>query len=201
MKKFVFGRKVGMTQVIKEDGQVLPVTVLQVGPATVVSKVKEGAVVLLGFDEVEEKRLTKPKKGFFKKQKTKGFRVLKECSLDAASDLSVNDLVGLDQFSEDDVVTVSGKSIGKGFAGTIKRHKFGRGPMSHGSKNHRLPGSIGGGTTPGRVLKGTRMGGRLGGVRVTVKNLRVVKVDSESGLLFIKGGVPGKKGTLLEIFS
>jgi large subunit ribosomal protein L3 len=207
MKKYILGRKIGMTQVMEADGIVVPVTVLSVGPCKVVkvnSTEKEGYdAVVLGYDEVSEKRVNKAVSGFFKKINQSPLRVIREFRVDAAdaAKFSVGQEISAGLFAVDENVDVRSKSIGKGFAGTIKRHGFSRGPMTHGSKNHRLPGSIGGGTTPGRVIKGKKMPGHMGDANVTVKNLRVAFVDGEKGILYVKGAVPGKKGNLVEIFN
>jgi len=203
MKRVIYGRKVGMSQFMNDEGVVTPVTLIKCGPLTIIKKLNNNGVesLLVGIEEVSDKKLNKPKLGLFKKNNTKSFKKIKEYRLDEIGDYDSNSQISIDDFEGVDKVTVRTKSIGRGFSGTIKRHSFGRGPMTHGSKNHRLPGSIGGGTDPGRVFKGTRMGGRKGNSNVTIKNLSVVKVDKDNGLIFIKGSVPGKKNNLVEIFS
>jgi large subunit ribosomal protein L3 len=199
----LIGKKVGMTQVYDSNGVLQPVTVIQAGPC-VVTQVKtettDGYTALqLGYEEVKEKKLNKPLLGHLKKNNLKPLRYLKEFRVNDSILKAVGQKVDVSLFNENDKVDISGKSIGKGFQGNVKRHHFGRGPMTHGSKNHRLPGSIGAGTTPSRVYKGKRMAGRMGNKKVTVKNLTVVKVDKENNLLIVKGSVPGVEGGLLVI--
>ncbi len=200
-KKFILGEKVGMTHLITPEGLSLPVTVLSVVSNTIVdvSAVSgDSHCVVLGVGV--KKSVNKPMAGFYQKRniepksKLKGFR-----TSSAYLPGSVGALLDVSLFEVGELVSVRAKTIGRGFTGTIKRHNFSRGPMSHGSKSHRIPGSIGAGTTPGRVFKGTRMAGHYGDSFVTVKNLRVERVDSEKGLLFLRGAVPGKTG-IVEIF-
>jgi large subunit ribosomal protein L3 len=200
----ILGTKVGMTQVFdKETGRAIPVTVVQAGPCTVTqikTKQTDGyESVQLGYYEVKEKSLSRPELGHLKKAEAKPLRHLQEFLVDAAGEWTVGQEIKSDLFAVGQLVDVSGDSIGRGFAGWQKRHNFARGPMTHGSKNHREPGSTGAGTTPGRVYPGKKMAGRLGGKRITVKKLSVVKVDAESNLILIAGSVPGKPGTLLRI--
>ena len=203
--KFIIGQKIGMTQLFLEDGKVVPATVLEVSSCQLIkiSSGDAGAAALVSYGEVSEKKLNKPKLGLFKKLKANPARVLKEFSiLDPESfDLKEGDKICVDRFSEGDYVDVRGKTIGKGFAGTIKRWNFSRGPMSHGSKSHRIPGSIGGGTTPGRVIKGKKMPGQLGNVYQTVKRLKVLRVDVEKNLIFLMGSIPGKKKNIVQLTS
>jgi large subunit ribosomal protein L3 len=200
----ILGTKVGMTQVFdKETGRAIPVTVVQAGPCTVTqikTKQTDGyESVQLGYYEVKEKALSRPELGHLKKAEAKPLRHLQEFLVDAAGEWTVGQEIKSDLFAVGQLVDVSGDSIGRGFAGWQKRHNFARGPMTHGSKNHREPGSTGAGTTPGRVYPGKKMAGRLGGKRITVKKLSVIKVDAESNLILIAGSVPGKPGTLLRI--
>lgn len=199
----IIGTKLGMTQVFDKEGKAIPVTVIQAGPCTV-TQIKTNqtdgySAVQLGFKEVREKTLNKPELGHLAKSSAPSLRHLQEYRLDEVGDYQLGQAVKADIFSDGQIVDVIGTSIGRGFAGYQKRHNFGRGPMSHGSKNHRLPGSVGAGTTPGRVYPGKRMAGRLGGGRVTIRKLTVVRVDAERNLLLIKGAVPGKPGALLSI--
>jgi len=199
----LLGKKVGMTQVYDSKGVLQPVTVIQAGPC-VVTQVKtessDGYTSLqLGYEEVKDKKLNKPLLGHLKKNNLKSFRNLKEFRVDSSELKELGSTIDVSLFNENDKVDVSGQSIGKGFQGNVKRHHFGRGPMTHGSKNHRLPGSIGAGTTPSRVYKGKRMAGRMGNEKVTMKNLTVVKVDKENNLLLVKGSVPGVENGLLVI--
>jgi large subunit ribosomal protein L3 len=193
-----------MTQVFdKETGRAIPVTVVQAGPCTITqikTKQTDGyESVQLGYYEVKEKSLNRPELGHLKKAEAKPLRHLQEFLVDAAGEWQVGQEIKSDLFSVGQVVDVSGNSIGRGFAGWQKRHNFARGPMSHGSKNHREPGSTGAGTTPGRVYPGKKMAGRLGGKRITIKKLTVVQVDADRNLILIAGSVPGKPGTLLRI--
>lgn len=199
----ILGTKLGMTQVFDDTGRAIPVTIVQAGPCPVTQiKTKETdgyTAIQVGYKEVPEKALNKPKIGHLSKSNTSPLRHLKEYRLSDASTYELGQPVAVDTFEAGQLVDVRGTSIGKGFAGYQKRHNFKRGPMSHGSKNHRLPGSTGAGTTPGRVYPGKRMAGRLGGAQVTIRKLTVVRVDTERNLLLIKGAVPGKPGALLSI--
>lgn len=199
----ILGTKLGMTQVFDDTGRAIPVTVVQAGPCTVTQlKTKETdgyTSVQIGFDEVAEKKLTKAERGHLAKSGSNLLRHLREYRLDDVSSYELGQAITADIFEAGQVVDVAGISIGRGFAGYQKRHNFQRGPMSHGSKNHRAPGSIGAGTTPGRVYPGKRMAGHMGAVRKTIRKLQVVRVDAEKNLLLIKGAVPGKSGNLLSI--
>lgn len=199
----ILGTKVGMTQVFDDAGTAIPVTVVQAGPCTVTQiKTDETdgySAIQIGYGEVKEKALNKPKLGHLAKASASPLRHLEEYRAENTNDYSLGQQVGADIFEAGQLVDIAGTSIGRGFAGNQKRNNFGRGPMSHGSKNHREPGSIGAGTTPGRVYPGKRMAGRLGGKRVTVRKLKVVRVDAEKNLLLIKGAIPGKPGALVNI--
>mgnify|MGYP002777022522 CR=1 FL=1 len=199
----ILGTKLGMTQIFDETGKAIPVTVVQAGPCTVTqikTKQTDGyTAIQVGFKEVKPKALSKPELGHLAKSSAPALRHLHEYRLDNTGEYTLGQQITADIFNSGQIVDVSGDSIGRGFAGYQKRHNFGRGPMSHGSKNHRLPGSIGAGTTPGRVYPGKRMAGRLGGSQVTIRKLTVVRVDAERNLLLIKGAVPGKPGALLNI--
>ncbi len=199
----ILGTKLGMTQVFDEEGRAIPVTVVQAGPCTVTqvkTKQTDGyTAVQFGYEEVKPKALTKPELGHLAKSSAPPLRHLCEYRLDDTSGFELGQTVKADIFTAGQIVDVSGNSIGRGFAGYQKRHNFKRGPMAHGSKNHRLPGSTGAGTTPGRTFPGKRMAGRLGGKQVTIRKLQVVRVDADRNLLLIKGAVPGKPGTLLSI--
>ncbi len=192
-----------MTQIFDDEGNAIPVTVIQAGPC-VVTQIKteqtDGyTAVQLAYGEVREKALTKPELGHLAKANAGALRHLKEYRVAKADEFELGQALTAAQFEPGQLVDVSGISIGKGFAGYQKRHNFSRGPMAHGSKNHRLPGSIGAGTTPSRVYPGKRMAGRLGGKQVTTRKITVVKVDGDRNLLVVKGAVPGKAGTLLSI--
>jgi large subunit ribosomal protein L3 len=199
----ILGTKLGMTQIFDETGLAIPVTVVQLGPCRVTqvkTKQTDGyEAIQLGFKEVKAKALTKPELGHLAKSGEAPLRHLQEYRLDSAAAYEVGQELKADIFEAGQVIDVVGTSIGKGFAGFQKRHNFARGPMSHGSKNHRAPGSTGAGTTPGRVYPGKRMAGQMGNVRVTIKKLTVVRVDVDRNLILIKGAVPGKPGALLNI--
>lgn len=199
----ILGTKLGMTQIFDEAGVAIPVTVIKVGPCTVTQvKTKESdgySAIQVGYGEVKPKALNKPKLGHLAKSSAPALRHLNEYRTDNVGEYSLGQEIKADIFSVGQIVDVSGKSIGRGFAGNQKRHNFGRGPMSHGSKNHREPGSIGAGTTPGRVYPGKRMAGRLGGTKVTIRKLTVVQVDAERNLLLVKGAIPGKPGGLVNV--
>ena len=199
MAKAILGRKLGMTQIFTEEGRVVPVTVVESGNNFVLrSKTDETDgynAVQLGFGDIKEKNVTKPLKGQFEKAGVKAVRFIREMRLAAPSEYNVGDTIGVDIFAAGDLVDVVGTSKGKGFAGGIKRHNFARGPMGHGSKSHREPGSTGAMISGpgGRVLKGKKLPGRMGGERVTVQRLTVVRVDSDRNLILIKGAIPGPK--------
>ena len=201
MKKAILTTKVGMTQVFSEDGVLTPVTVLQAGPC-VVTQVKtvetDGySAVQVGFGDIREKLVNKPKKGHFAKAGVTAKRFLKEFRLEDAESYTLGQEIKADVFAAGDKVDATAKSKGKGFQGAIKRHGQSRGPMAHGSKYHRHAGSNGSATTPGRVFKGKHMPGHMGAVRVTVQNLEVVSVDAEKNLILVKGAVPGPKKSLV----
>jgi len=195
----IIGKKLGMTQVFGEDGRAYPVTVVKAGPCVVVrrkSKEKDGySAVQLGLVEDRKvKRVTKPMQGHFDKVGLPPCRQLRELRVDEGSEAKVGDKVSVDLFAVGDRVVVTGRSKGKGFQGVIRRHNFGGGRATHGSMFHRAPGSIGQSAYPSRVLKGMRGAGHMGSERVTVRNLEVVRVDAENGLLLVRGAVPGSGG-------
>ena len=199
----VIGKKVGMTQIFNEEGLAVPVTVIKVDPI-VVTQVKTVETdgynaIQVGTVAAKEKHLTKAQIGHFAKNKLENFRHLQEFRVDNPQDYTVGQQIELSVLSDVQKVDVTGTSIGKGFQGTVKRHNFSRGPMAHGSKNHREPGSIGAGTTPSRVIKGKRMAGNMGNERVTITKLKLVKVDAANGLVLVKGSVPGCEGRLVTI--
>jgi len=199
----ILGTKLGMTQIFDEAGAAIPVTVIKAGPCTVTqvkTKQTDGyTAIQVGYGEVKPKALSKPLLGHLAKSSAPALRHLNEYRIDNSSDYTLGQEIKSDIFSAGQIVDVVGTSIGRGFAGNQKRNNFGRGPMSHGSKNHRAPGSIGAGTTPGRVYPGKRMAGRLGGTRVTISKLTVIRVDVERNLILIKGAIPGKPGALVSI--
>ena len=201
MKKAILATKVGMTQIFNENGMLIPVTVLQATP-NVVTQVKtvenDGyAAVQVGFGEIRDVLVNKPRKGHFAKAGVANKRFLREFKFENATEYTVGQEIKADIFAEGDKIDVTGISKGKGFQGAIKRFGLSRGPMKHGSKYHRHAGSNGAATTPGRVFKGKHMPGQMGAVKVTVQNLEVVKVDVENNLLLVKGAVPGSKKALL----
>ena len=205
MAKGILGKKLGMTQIFNAEGLLIPVTVIEAGPCTVVQKKtleKDSYLaVQLGFGERRERLVNKPEAGHFAKAKVKPTRVLREVRFNPDEEfakLNVGDSVDVSIFHEGETVDVTATSRGKGFQGSIKRHNQGRGRMSHGSKYHRRVGSHGS-IAPARVFKGRPMPGRMGGERVTIQNLEVVKVDTDRNLLLVKGSVPGVKGSLVII--
>lgn len=198
----MIGKKLGMTQVFTEGGQVIPVSVVQAGPCRVVqlrTPEKNGySAIQLSYQEVKEGKLSKPGAGHFRKAGTPPSRYLREFPGDL-QDVQVGQVITADIFRKGEKVDVAGVSKGKGFAGVMKRHHFSGGPATHGSMFHRTPGSIGSSSYPSRVWKNQRMAGRMGNERVTVKNLEVVEVKVDQNLLLIRGAVPGSAGTLLII--
>ena len=205
MKKGIIGKKVGMTQIFDEKGNVIPVTVIEAGPC-VVAQVKtvetDGySAVQLGFGDVKEKKMNKPEKGHFAKANVANKKHLREFKLDDAQNLKVGDEIKADVFVAGDKIDVQGITKGKGFQGVIKRHGQSRGPMGHGSMYHRRPGSMGSTSTPGRVFKGKKLPGHMGVATVTIQNLDVVRVDIDKNVILVKGSVPGNKGAILKIKS
>ena len=201
--KYALGKKVGMTQIFTEEGTQVPVTVIAVEPQVVVQR---KTVDIDGYDAIQvasgavkEKRVNKPLKGHYDKAGVAYKKVLREFPLAEGEDYNVGDELKVDVFEEGDKVDVTGTSKGKGTAGLIKRHNFGRGRETHGSKFHRMPGGMGAASFPGRVWKGHRMMGRMGNERVTVQNLEIVRVDAENNFLLIKGAVPGPKNGLVRV--
>ena len=203
MVNTILGRKIGMTQVWDENDNVVPVTVIQAGPCTV-SQVKTKATdgyeaVQIGFGDITPKHVNKPLAGHFAAQGVEPMRYLREVRVDDASAYATGDQVTVADFADVKAVDVTGTSKGKGFQGTIKRWNFHRGPMTHGSRNQRKPGSIGQCAYPARVRKGLHMAGHMGDERVTVKNLKLVRIDAEQNLMLVKGAVPGGKNALVQI--
>ena len=204
MKKAIIGKKVGMTQIFDETGKVIPVTVIEAGPCTVVQKKtveKEGyASVQMGFEEVPERKLTKPEKGHLAKAGVSNLKVLHEFRLENVDELNVGDVIKADTFAEGDKVDVTGVSKGKGYQGTVKRYGQGRTPMTHGGGPvHRHAGSMGPSADPARILPGKHQAGHMGDEQITVQNLDVVKVDSELNMIVIRGAIPGPKGGIVVI--
>ena len=202
-KKFLLAKKKGMTQFFREDGNVVPVTVLEAGPCTVTglrTQERDGyTAVQLGYIPARDKHTKKPQRVAAEKAGVKAHRVLREFRVDAVDSFEVGQELGPDTFEIGDVVDIVGTTKGKGFAGTIKAHNFQRGNETHGCMNVRRPGSIGQCAYPGRVFKGQRMGKHLGDVRRTVKNLTIEGVDAEKGLILVRGGIPGPPNGLIHI--
>jgi large subunit ribosomal protein L3 len=200
----LLGNKIGMTQIFDESGNIIPITILKVGPCTVTqikTSLKDGYdSIQIGYGKTSTKYLTQPELGHLQKSNIQPLKYLKEFRLQkSANEFEIGQILNVDAFSVGQLVNIRGKSIGKGFAGFRKRHNFTRGPMTHGSKNHRAPGSIGMGTTPGRVLPGKKMAGQLGNKITTIKKLKVIQINNEENILVVKGSVPGKPGNLLSI--
>ena len=203
MAKGILGKKLGMTQIFEADGRLIPVTVVEAGPCVVLQNKTEETdgynAVQIGFGEMKEKHTTKPMKGHFDKAGVAPVKFVRELRLSAPSEYTVGDKITADIFAAGELIDASGVSRGKGFAGTIKRHNFARGPMKHGSKSHREHGSMGHmhSGPGGRVIKGKKLPGRMGGVNATVQRLTVVKVDAERNLILVKGAIPGAAGSFV----
>jgi len=207
----ILGKKLGMTQIFREDGEVIPVTVVEAGPCPVTAirrPDRDGySAIQLAFDEVRESRLSKPELGHLKKADAEPMRVLvefRDATIDGGEEgedgeVSLGQQVTVKNFEAGQKVKVAGITIGKGFQGTVKRHNFSRGPVSHGSHNVRAPGSIGASAYPARVFKGMRLPGQMGNRRATQKGLEIADIDAERNLLLIKGSVPGSRNSIVEI--
>lgn len=200
--KAILGKKVGMMQMFSPEGKAIPVTVIEAGPCVVVqTKTTDNdgyEAIQVGFDEIKETRANKPKKGHFAKANVKPMRYLREFRVENAADYQLGQEIKADLFAVGDAVDVTGTSKGKGFQGPIKRHGQSRGPMAHGSKYHRRTGSLGA-MGNNRVFIGHKLPGRMGGEKVTVQNLEVVKVDAQRNLILVKGAIPGAKKSLVTI--
>ena len=199
----LLGNKIGMTQIFDETGNIIPVTVLKIGPC-VITQVKtilnDGYnAIQIGYGNVSNKSLTQAELGHLQKSNIQPLKYLKEFRVNNPEEFEVGQILNVEAFTSGQLVNITGKSSGKGFSGLQKRHNFARGPMTHGSKNHRLPGSIGMGTDPGRVLPGKKMAGQLGNKITNIKKLKIVQVNTEENILVVKGSVPGKPGNLLSI--
>lgn len=199
----LLGNKIGMTQIFDESGNIIPVTILKVGPC-VITQVKtilsDGYnAIQIGYGNVASKSLTQPELGHLQKSNLQPLKYLKEFRVTNPEEFQVGQILNVESFTAGQLINVTGKSNGKGFSGLQKRHNFTRGPMTHGSKNHRAPGSIGMGTTPGRVLPGKKMAGQLGNKVTNIKKLKIIQVNNDENILVIKGSVPGKPGNLLSI--
>ena len=199
----LLGNKIGMTQIFDESGNIIPVTILKVGPC-IITQVKTTLndgynAIQVGYGNVSTKSLTQPQLGHLQKSNIQPLKYLKEFRIENPEEFTVGQILNVESFSSGQLINITGKSTGKGFSGLQKRHNFTRGPMTHGSKNHRLPGSIGMGTDPGRVLPGKKMAGQLGNKITHIKKLKIIQVNSDENILVVKGSVPGKPGNLLSI--
>lgn len=199
----LLGNKIGMTQIFDKSGNIIPVTILKVGPCVITqvkTTLKDGYnAIQIGYGNISHNMLTQPQLGHLQKSNIQPVRYLKEFHVSDPNNFKVGQILNVESFVTGQLVNITGKSIGKGFSGLQKRHNFARGPMTHGSKNHRAPGSIGMGTTPGRVLPGKRMAGQLGNKTTNIKKLKIVQVNHNENILVVKGAVPGKPGNLLSI--
>ena len=199
----ILGKKLGMSQFFDDQGRAIPVTLIEAGPCRITqlktSDIDGYAAVQIGFGDTREKLINKPSKGHLTKSGEVLLKHLREYRVEGLEGLELGAAITVGSFETGQKVDVSGDTMGRGFSGYQKRHGFSRGPMSHGSKNHREPGSTGAGTTPGRIYPGKRMAGRYGGKKRTTRGLTILKVDSNRNLLVVKGSVPGKPGALLNI--
>lgn len=199
----LLGIKIGMTQIFNDSGNALPVTILQAGPCKI-TQIKDAAsdgyqAIQIGYHKSYHNKLTKAEIGHLNKVGAPFLKHLKEYKVKSVKEFKIGQVITVQQLKIGYKINVSGFSIGKGFTGCQKRHRFHRGPMSHGSKNHRQPGSISAGTTPGRVFPGKRMAGRTGNKKITVKNLEIIDINIEKHLLIVKGSIPGKSGSVISI--
>jgi large subunit ribosomal protein L3 len=199
----LLGNKIGMTQIFDESGNIIPVTVLKIGPC-IITQIKtvlndEYNAIQVGYGNVSNKLLTQPELGHLQKSNIQPLKYLKEFRINNPEDFQVGQILNVEAFTSGQLVDITGKSSGKGFSGLQKRYNFARGPMTHGSKNHREPGSIGMGTSPGRVLPGKKMAGQLGNKITNIKKLKIIQINIKENILVVKGSVPGKPGNLLSI--
>lgn len=201
----LLGTKIGMTQIFDDKGVAIPVTVLQMGPC-IITQIKnietDGyQAIQIGYKIINASKITKAIIGHLQKGQIPPVKYIREYRVESTDNFKVGQKITVNKFKIGNSVNVSGISIGKGFTGYQKRHNFSRGPMSHGSKNHRQPGSIGAGTTPGRVFPGKRMAGRMGGSKITIKNLQIIDIHTDDNILVVKGSVPGKTGNIISVNS
>lgn len=199
----LLGKKIGMTQIFNNTGEAIPVTILQLGPC-MITQIKDipshgYKAIQIGYSEIHKSHLSKSELGHLNKVNAPPFKYLKEYKTESTDNFKIGQVITVNQLKIGHLIHVSGYSIGKGFAGYQKKHHFSRGPMSHGSKNHRQPGSIGAGTTPGRVFPGKKMAGRMGHKKITIKNLQIIDINSDKHIVIIKGAIPGKPGNLISI--
>lgn len=199
----LLGNKISMTQIFDQSGNTIPVTILKVGPCFITqvkTKLKDGYnSVQIGYGNISKKLLTQPELGHLQKFKIKPLKYLKEFRVNESDNFKIGQILNIDSFFPGQLVNIQGKSIGKGFSGLQKRHNFTRGPMTHGSKNHKAPGSIGMSTTPGRVLPGKKMAGQLGNKTITIKKVKIIEINAKENILIVKGSIPGKPGNLVSI--
>ena len=199
----LLGNKIGMTQIFDESGNIIPVTILKIGPC-VITQIKTVLTdgynaIQVGYGAVPSKYLTQPELGHLQKSNIQPLKYLKEFRVNNPEDFKIGEILNVDSLSVNQLINITGKTNGKGFSGLQKRYNFTRGPMTHGSKNHRAPGSIGMGTSPGRVLPGKKMAGQLGNKITNIKKLKVIQINSNENILIVKGSVPGKPGNLITI--
>jgi large subunit ribosomal protein L3 len=199
----LLGTKIGMTQIFSGNGICIPVTVLRIGPC-IITQIKttnsDGYnAIQLGYLEITSHLLTRAQIGHLNKSGSPALKYLQEYKVDMPENFTLGQMITVDSLKIGDNIQISAKSIGKGFSGYQKRHNFSRGPMSHGCKNHRQPGSIGAGTTPGRVFPGKRMAGRLGGYKTTIRNIQIIDINTEKHFILVKGSIPGKPGNIVSI--
>ena len=203
MVKEIYGKKIGMTQIFDENGIAIPVTAIEAQPLTVVAKKttdKDGYnAIVVSFGEIKEKNANKPHKGIFAKAGVELQKYLREIKVENVDEYEIGSKITVEAFSTEDHVDVQGTSKGKGFQGVIKRHGQHRGPMGHGSMYHRRPGSMGSGTTPGKVYKGKKLPGHMGSQTSTILNLDVVKVDTDKNVILVKGSIPGAKKSIVRV--
>lgn len=199
----LLGNKVGMTQIFDEFGNVIPVTILKIGPCVVTqikSILNDGYnAIQVGYGNVNSKYLTQSQLGHLQRSNIQPLKYLKEFRVTNPEEFQIGQILSVESLSINQLINITGKTNGKGFSGLQKRHNFTRGPMTHGSKNHRAPGSIGMGTSPGRVLPGKKMAGQLGNKITNIKKLKVIQINSEENILIVKGSVPGKPGNLITV--
>ena len=200
----LLGNKIGMTQIFDNSGNIIPITILKVGPC-IITQIKTKLIdgyeaIQIGYNIYSKRSLTQPYLGHLKKSNIKSVNYLQEFKIKSSKAFKVGQKLTVALFNPGQFIKISGKSNGKGFSGLQKRHKFTIGPMTHGSKNHRAPGSIGMGTTPGRVLPGKKMAGQMGNQKVTIRKLKIIEINEIENLLIVKGSVPGKPGNLVSIY-
>nr|YP_009509316.1 ribosomal protein L3 [Gracilaria vermiculophylla]AXI96966.1 ribosomal protein L3 [Gracilaria vermiculophylla]QXU75171.1 ribosomal protein L3 [Gracilaria vermiculophylla]WDZ67954.1 ribosomal protein L3 [Gracilaria vermiculophylla] len=203
MKIGLLGKKIGMTQIFDQEGKALPITILELGPC-IVTEIKNiethgYTAIQIGYIEVKPYKLNKAQIGHLNKYNIPPLKFLKEYKVTSTESFEIGKLITVQDLNINHDISVSSKSIGKGFTGCTKRHNFSRGPMSHGSKNHKQPGSIGAGTTPGKVFAGKKMAGRMGGQKVTLQNLKIIDIKANHNIIIVKGSIPGKPGNIISI--